>query len=93
MAENSHPDWQKVCVAACEGTEIGLVDDHEGLLRIVIRRKGEDWPHGITPADGNFKIITPGMVACSFQLKGNAKMTVHGGTPIMVFRYDLEVDR
>ena len=49
--------WNMVEVVAEVGTEFGIIEDSElGLLTLITRREGEDWPHGMKPEAGMNKI-------------------------------------
>lgn len=41
--------WNQVEILAAEGTELGIVIDEGGVLRIAVRPDGQGWPHDSDP--------------------------------------------
>ena len=48
--------WHKVKVYAPVGTEFAIVKNNEGIIELIYRNPGEEWPHGIQPVGGQMII-------------------------------------
>jgi|HubBroStandDraft_5_1064220.scaffolds.fasta_scaffold781681_2 hypothetical protein len=44
--------WHTVKIIAQAGAEFGIFEDKDGVLQIITKRPGEEWPHGLTPTAG-----------------------------------------
>jgi hypothetical protein len=54
--------WNQVELVADEGTEFGIECDSGGLLSIVIRSAGKDWPHDRKEPTSGRNTIEPGNI-------------------------------
>jgi len=54
------PRWHHVQIALAEGMEVGILQDSEGILRIVVRAPGQPWPHDLVPREC-VAVIPPGI--------------------------------
>lgn len=50
--KNQKPGWTAVEIVAEAGTEFQVVETVGRVLTIVVRRQGENWPHGIDRGSG-----------------------------------------
>lgn len=57
--------WHTVECVAKEHTEFGVIEDSvDGVLTIIVRRQGEQWPHGMKPECGVNTIVPGARVYC-----------------------------
>jgi hypothetical protein len=45
-------NWFRVQVVAESGMEIGVVRDSDGVLTLIVRASGNEWPGGVEPVGG-----------------------------------------